>query len=106
MSQSQILEVVHAIEAVEATKRINIDVPKAITFFSKNDEYIFTAVYDNNVCDLCLQYEHNTFTGDELRGLFPFLEIQDLETILPHVHPNCRCHLDRILYLGDIGVEK
>jgi hypothetical protein len=91
---------------VEAVKRINIDVPAAITFFSRNDEWIYTAVYDNVVCDDCLQYENETLTGDMLRSLFPFLEIQDLETIMVNAHPNCRCRLERVLYMGDIGVEK
>lgn len=95
-----------AVAAVlEAQKRLPSDVPKAITFFSRNDVWAYTAVMDNRVCPLCLQYEHKTLTGDMLRSLFPFLEIQDLETILPNIHPNCRCHLDRQLYLGDIGVE-
>jgi hypothetical protein len=102
----EILEVARAVEAVEAKQRVPADTPRAITFFSKNDEWIFTAVMDNDVCFDCRQYENKTFTGDMLRSLFPFLEIQDLETILPHVHPNCRCHLDRTLYFGDIGVEK
>jgi hypothetical protein len=98
--------IIEAIRAVEAVQRIPQDTPKQLTFFSKNDEWIFTAVVDNKVCDLCLQYENQTFTGDELRGKFPFLEIDSLETISPKVHPNCRCHLDRILYFGDIGVEQ
>jgi len=106
LSYSGIIEIVRIVEAVEAKKRLPFDVPKAITFFSKNDEWIFTAVIDNNVCHNCLQYENQPFTGNLLRTKFPNLEILDLETIHPHVHPNCRCHLDRILYLGDIGVEK
>jgi hypothetical protein len=102
----EILEVARAIEAVEARQRIPADTPKAITFFSQNDEWIYTAVTDNHVCLRCLQYENKTLKGDELRNIFPELEILDLETIHPHVHPNCRCHLDRTLYFGDVGVEK
>ena len=97
---------VYAVLAVEeARKRITIDAPKAITFFSVNDAWVYTAIMDNRVCDACLQHEFKTYRGDELRALFPYLEVVDLEKILPHVHPNCRCELDRVLFMGDIGVE-
>ena len=104
----QALKVVYAVEAVEkAKKRINIDVPKRITFFSVNDEWIYTAVLtDNRVCDACLQYEFGTFTGNQLRSIFPYLEVISLEQIHPHTHPNCRCHLDRVLWWGDVGQEQ
>ncbi len=95
--------------ALEAKKRLPSDVPAAITFFSVNDEWVYTAVMDNNVCPLCLQHENKTYRGNEIRAIFPYLEILDLETIHPHTHmprdDNCRCHLDRTLYFGDIGVE-
>jgi hypothetical protein len=94
-----------AVAVVEAQKRINIDAPTAITFFSVNDEWVFTAEFDNVVCDDCLEYENQTLTGAMLRSLFPLLEVVDLETILPHVHPNCRCRLERTVYYGDIGME-
>jgi len=96
---------VEIVQAVEATKRIKIDAPKAITFFSVNDQWVYTAIYDNVACDLCLSHEHVTYTGDQLRTLFPYLEIADLDLIYPHVHPNCRCQLERVLYYGDIGKE-
>lgn len=100
------LEAIHAVQLVKAAKRITIDVPEAITFFSANDEWIYVAVSDNRVCIDCLQYENQTLTGAMLRTLFPFLEVADLETVLPHTHPSCRCRLERTLYWGDIGVEK
>jgi hypothetical protein len=100
-------EAITAVRVVEEVKKwITGNVPQAITFFSVNDEWVYTAVMDNVVCPECLKYEDQIFMGNTLRALFPYLEIQDLETILPNVHPNCRCHLDRILYLGDIGVER
>ena len=101
-----IIQIVQAVQAVEARKLIPKDTPSAITYFSHSDSWIFTAVYDNVVCADCLMYEHEEFWGDTLRGLFPYLEIQDLETILPKVHPNCRCRLERVLYMGDIGTEQ
>jgi len=98
--------IINVVQAVEAIQRINIDVPKAITFFSVHDEWVYTAVYDNKVCLTCLDHENKTYKGNEIRSLFPYLEILDLETIHPHTHINCRCRLERILYFGDIGVEK
>ena len=101
LSRDQLVAVAVAV-AIEK-KWINIDAPRAITFFSEYDEWVFTAEFDNVVCDTCLGYENNTFTGDTLRSLFPELEIIDLETIRAFVHPNCRCRLDRITYYGDVG---
>jgi hypothetical protein len=102
-----ILEVV---EAVKATQRIPEDTPQAITFFSVHDEWVYGAVYDNRVCPICLEHENKTYRGNEIRAMFPFLEILDLETIHPHAHmprdDNCRCRLERTLYMGDIGVER
>ena len=99
-------EIQRAHRQVEALKRIPPDTPARITFFSVHDEWVFTAVFDNVVCPDCLGFENQTFTGNLLRAKFPDLEIVDLETINPNVHPNCRCRLERSLYFGDIGVEK
>jgi hypothetical protein len=93
-------------QQIESLKRIPVNTPARITYFSIKDEWAFTAVMDNHVCSKCLAFENTILTGDLLRSRFPNLEIVDLETIYPHVHPNCRCHLDRALYFGDIGVEK
>jgi len=99
-------EIQMARQQVEALKRVPTDTPARITYFSVNDEWVFTAVFDNVVCPHCLGFENQTFTGNVLRAMFPDLEIVDLETITPNVHPNCRCRLDRSLYFGDIGAEK
>ncbi len=103
MLPQKLIQVVKAVQ--EAKKRIDIAVPKAITFFSQHDEWVFTAVYDNKVCHDCLQHEHHIYNGDMLRALFPDLEIQGLEKILPKVHPNCRCRLDRVQFWGDVEKE-
>ncbi len=63
-------------------------------------------MYDNRVCEECLSHEHKTFMGNEIRLTFPYWEVVDLERIDVHVHPNCRCYLDRVLFYGDIGKEK
>lgn len=101
-----LLNLIEIVQAVEATTRIPTDTPAVITYFSKKDDWIFTAVFDSKVCDDCLQYEHETFTGDMLRSLFPYLEIKDLETIMVNAHPGCRCRLERILFMGDVGNEE
>jgi len=99
-------EIQRVYRQVEALKRVPTDTPARITFFSVHDEWVFTAVFDNRVCLDCLAFENQTFTGNTLRAKFPYLEIADLETIIPNVHPHCRCRLERSLYFGDIGVEK
>jgi hypothetical protein len=106
MQTQRTREIQQARQQVEALKRIPTDTPARITYFSVHDEWVFTAVFDNRVCPHCLAFENQTFTGNLLRAKFPYLEIVDLETIIPNVHPHCRCRLERVLYFGDIGVEK
>jgi hypothetical protein len=59
-----------------------------------------------------LAHENKIYRGNELRTLFPFHVILDLEMIGSPgvggdglVHPNCRCRLERVMYWGDIGTE-
>lgn len=105
MQTQRTTEIQTARRQVEALKRIPADTPARITFFSVKDEWVFTAVFDNVVCPDCLEFENLPFTGNLLRARFPHLEIVDLETIIPNVHPNCRCVLERTLYFGDVGFE-
>jgi len=89
-------EVVQAVMAVqEAQKRIPPDIKK--TFFSRFDVWIYHAVLDNKLCDQCLAFEKQPrYFGSEIRSLFPYLEIQDENTIKANVHPHCRCFLTRL----------
>jgi len=89
-------EVVQAVRAVqEAKKRIPPDIKK--TFFSRFDVWIYNAVLDNKLCLKCLEFEKTPrYFGDQLRVLFPYLEIVDENTIKANVHPRCRCFLTRL----------
>jgi len=74
-----------------------------------HDVWLFQAVMDTRVCDLCRKYETaNEWNGNGLRSEFPYLRILDENTIGGPgsdgdglVHPNCRCRLVR-----SIGYEK
>lgn len=72
------------------------------TFFSVHDVWLYQARSDTKVCPVCRENEiwsnlHGGFRGDHLRAHFPWLEIQDVNTIKANVHPNCRCLLVRKL---------
>ena len=102
MSCSGIIEAIQAIDAVlEAKKRIDFPVRHGVTFFSAHDQWLYVAVLDAKVCDLCRSYEEKgMFTGDELRRTFPYLEIIDEDMIKVNVHSDtCRCFLMR--YVGE-----
>lgn len=92
-----------AVKAVQATRQLlekkwlPDNTPEAITYFSVNDEWVYWAEMDNKVCDNCLENEFNTFTGNQLRSKFPYLEIGGIELVWAKVHPNCRCKLIRVL---------
>jgi hypothetical protein len=79
------------------------------SFFSKHDWWFFQAITDDRTCYPCNSQDKVTFNGDELLGVFPWLEIGNEDTIFAWVHPHCRCILIRISdpldYLGlDLGV--
>jgi hypothetical protein len=90
---------ISAVRAVAAIKRIDREqYPETVTFFSEKDQWIFNAVSDIRVCELCLSFEDiGIFSGDLLRTFFPYLEIVDVDEIEANVHPNCRCMLKRII---------
>lgn len=96
---SAIEAVLAAVAVEEATKRIP---PGAThTFFSKYDLWMYNAVLDDKLCDICLKYEENPrFFGDQIRTEFPYLEIINENTIKTHTHmprdDNCRCTLTRV----------
>lgn len=82
--------------AVDAVRR-KPEEYEHITFFSRYNAWVYEAVLDGRLCERCLEFEQNPyFFGTELRSNFPYLEIQDENTILAWVHPNCRCRLHRI----------
>jgi len=101
MSCSGIIEAIRVIEAVlEAKKRIDFPTRPSVTFFSQKDQWLYVAVLDAKVCDLCRSHEEkNIFYGNELRRTFPNLEVIDEDMIQVNEHPSCRCFLMR--YVGE-----
>ena len=97
MSQ-KLVSVVHAVRAVSALKRRPEPWRPVVTYFSIHDIWLYQAVADAKVCELCRRYEeHGEFHGNHLRRNFPYLEILDVNTIAANVHPNCRCYLIRLI---------
>ena len=89
-------ELIQVVKVVEAVQRIPPDVK--VTFFSRYDLWMYTAVLDDKLCDDCLEHEKTPrYFGTELRTKFPYLEIVDANTILAKVHPHCRYTLTRII---------
>lgn len=97
MSQKLMTQIVEAVKAVQR-------VPKELrrkTFFGKYELWMYNAVLDDRLCDICLEFEKNPrFLGSALRTIFPYLEILDEDTIKVHAHmprdDHCRCTLNRV----------
>lgn len=73
------------------------------SFFGNYDLWEYFALGDlDNECEWCRRYATQTFTGTQLRQVFPDLEIQDEDNIYPNVHmtlwgkETCKCLLIRI----------
>lgn len=93
---SSLIQVIKVVEAAQDVKyRIPLELRGIVTFFSAKDQWMFHAVLDDVVCTACAEMSGHAFTGDYLRGLFPYLEIMDEDTIMVNIHPNCRCYLER-----------
>lgn len=104
MGGSQTTQIIEIINVTEKTW-LPTDTPQAITYFSVNDEWVYYAELDNKACGDCTQHDFKTYLGTELRAMFPFLEVDGVELISPHIHPNCRCKMYRVNYYGDVGQE-
>lgn len=66
-------------------------------YFSVSDLWIFIPHYDVKLCENCAEFALGVpfIPGNQLRSIFPWLEIKDENTIAANVHPNCRCELIR-----------
>lgn len=90
--------IIDVVEAVKAVQRIQPEHRGEwnATFFSRLDFWTYHAVFDTKLCDRCAAHAKTlVFAGSDLRGIFPYLEIVDVNTINVNVHPNCRCFLTR-----------
>jgi hypothetical protein len=96
-SLQQLIRTVKAVQAVDAVKRKPEEYRRQ-SFFGEYDLWLYVAVYDDRLCNLCWAYaKQQVFRGSSLRSLFPYLTIEDNDMIRVHVHPHCRCQLLRIL---------
>ena len=90
-----LIEAIHAVELVKAIKRIP-DELRGHSFFSQFDLWQYEVITDDKTCSPCLDLDTRFYYGDELRGEFFFMQVIDANTIEAHIHPNCRCVLNRI----------
>ena len=92
LAKARIAAVVVAV--LEAKKRIPTGFKT--TYFSEHDLWIYHLVMDDRLCVTCqtLGGPPASYSGDMIRGVFPYLEITG-DLIHVNVHPNCRCYLSR-----------
>jgi len=89
-------KLISIVKAVDALKRIPHEL-RYVTFFSKEDVWVYHFVSDDRICERCRTYGmQEYFAGNELRKEFPDLVIQSTEVLYASVHPNCRCYLTRL----------
>jgi len=91
-----VIQAVQAVQAVDALKR-KPEGYETQSFFGQYDLWQFIAITDDRTCDVCMDKDTRFYTGNELRTEFMDLMIEDGDTILARVHPNCRCELHRII---------
>ena len=92
----EVVKVVNAVEAVEKALARKPAYLGDVTFFGADDMWQFIASHSPNMCGECEGYDMNVYFGNEIRGLFKYLEIVDENTVYTHVHPHCLCPLVRL----------
>ena len=99
--KTPLISAIGAVEAVLAVEKARQRKPAEyahLTFFSDYDSWLYEAVADARVCPECRENEEiEMFPGSWLRTYFPYLEIEDENTISANCHPNCRCYLTRLI---------
>lgn len=99
MSVSTVMEAIQSVNCVEAVDAIT-RIPEAYrkqSFFGFYDIWKYIPKFDRKLCPKCLQNATEVYyVGTFLRGLFPYLEIIDENTIAVNEHPHCRCILTRV----------
>ena len=73
---------------VSLTRMVNLI--EAMMFFR------YTAISDDKTCPQCNRYDGSLMTRVEMRSVFPYLEKISNYLYYPHVHPNCRCWLEKV----------
>jgi hypothetical protein len=114
-------DIIGAIQAVQAIQTAKQRIPKKykhLTYFSDLDQWRYFSIGDGKRCKYCDQHEGITFSGSEIRGIFPDLDIVSPTMIYPRVHmtlykqgkfgawskDSCRCVLIRELREDPLAV--
>ena len=84
----------------EALKRKPDDY-KGTSFYGKYDLWTHIAIMDDRTCQACNVLDHIITAGNMIRAVYPYHEINGMDQLLAHVHPNCRCVLLRVTDLAD-----
>lgn len=65
----------------------------------------YVEISDSKLCPVCranARMEGGYYTGNRIRGFFPYLEILDVNTVKVNEHPNCRCVLVRVAKTSEL----
>ena len=59
-----------------------------------DENWQYMTMGDEKVCPVCAALDGTVVPGSDVVAKFPFYEMIENTVILPHVHLNCRCHLE------------
>ena len=99
MSSQKLVNLINIVNLTQSAARRIPDEFRGPSYFGMLDEWIYNTEESESVCPTCQENNLETFYGSELRVFFPFWMILDENTILPNVHPNCRCKLTRTTFV-------
>ena len=99
MNTQTLVNVVRQIQASD--KRWIPEEFRGPSYFSITDEWLYNTSEGPNVCEECTSYDNESFYGSDLRLEFPYLQVDDENTIYPSIHPNCMCRLVRATFVGE-----
>jgi hypothetical protein len=93
----QLIQVTRAVQAVIDASWIPEALRGKAVFFSTNVIWQFIPSWDAKQCPVCGEFALGIpyLSGSQIRRIFPYLTIENEDTINANVHPNCRCQLLR-----------
>ena len=93
------INIINALQIYQSAARAIPEEFKGPTYFSMWDEWLYNTEESESVCEICQGHNFELIYGNELRGIFPYWQIIDENTIYPSVYPNCRCRLTRTTFV-------
>lgn len=98
----QLTQIVRAVQQVINDSWVPEDLRGKATWFGLYDFWLYEDEDADSECEYCKTYRGQLFAGNQIRSIFPDLEVISEDLVLPKVHTTlwgkdtCKCKLSRV----------